>query len=117
MTRETPPDLTAKLEELLSAERQALLAGNTEALVALLPAKERLIADFGEQAAQEELVKMQNRVLRNQVLLDQAMAGLKAAANRLAELRKVREGLQTYDKSGRKTSLGALSARKLERRA
>lgn len=117
MISETETQLAARLEALIAAEREALLAGDTAALTALLPQKEKLIADYGAVASRAGLEAMQAKVLRNQALLDQAMAGLKAAAKRLAELRRAREGLQTYDQTGRKQALGPACKQKLERRA
>jgi hypothetical protein len=45
------------------------------------------------------------------------MQGIKAVANRMAELRKVRKGLDVYNRSGQRTSFATTGSLKLEKRA
>ena len=65
----------------------------------------------------EQLAPVQSKVQRNQALLGGALDGIRAVADRMAEMRRVRQGLETYDRSGQRTSLSAPSRPKVERRA
>ncbi|SLN61793.1 FlgN protein [Falsiruegeria litorea R37] len=119
MKNETASDLIAALDELLDLERTALVDGELERLGTLLPQKEKLIERINQldSVERDALVGVQNKVTRNQSLLNSAMEGIQAVANRMAELRRVRRGLETYDESGRKTQHSTEVSKNLEKRA
>ncbi len=119
MKNETPTELVASLDELLDLERAALIDGELERLGALLPEKEKLIERINklDSIEREALVGVQVKVTRNQSLLNSAMEGIQAVANRMAELRRVRKGLETYDESGRRMKHSTQLSKKLEKRA
>ncbi|OIQ28204.1 MAG: flagellar biosynthesis protein FlgN [Alphaproteobacteria bacterium MedPE-SWcel] len=119
LTDQTPQALIASLDKILDQERAALKEGQLHKLEGLLNQKEALfdklnmISDLEKSA----LDTVNNKVARNQELLGSAMQGIKAVANRMAELRKVRRGLEVYDRSGRKTQFTTTGSLKLEKRA
>lgn len=115
----TAQDLINELDDILEQEREALILGELEKLHDLLLLKDTLITrlndlDDGELGALETV---QEKVSRNQSLLDSAMQGIRSVAARMQELRKVRKGLDVYDKSGKKNSYSTASSLKLEKRA
>lgn len=119
MTEETTTDHLGALNDLLDAERQALLAGDLEALSDMLTQKESLIEAMSAARDHdaEALRKLDGKVRRNQLLLDGALEGIRNVASRVTELRKLRHSLETYDARGHKRSieLGVESA--VEKRA
>ncbi|MEQ6203022.1 flagellar biosynthesis protein FlgN [Sulfitobacter sp. HNIBRBA2951] len=108
-----------ELDALLEQERTCLLEGDLEALGALLPIKEQLIADLLErhELTRDILAPIEDKLQRNQLLLDGALDGIKAVATRLAALRQVRTVLDTYDAQGRKKQVVTPTPPKIEKRA
>lgn len=119
MTHEFPQNLIDNLDDLLDRERQALVKGELEQLGRLLTQKEALITQINtlESLEQAKLADVHEKVTRNQLLLNSAMEGIHAVANRMAELRRVRRGLETYDEKGRKTRFGTQIDSSVEKRA
>jgi hypothetical protein len=119
MTDETPQQLIESLDKLLDEERKALVQGDLEKIGDLMTAKEKLIDEINalDMVAQGSLTDVHEKVTRNQALLGSALEGIRAVANRMADLRRVRAGLETYDRSGRKTNYGLQAATKVEKRA
>ena len=115
----TETDLYDSLDDLLDRERAALIGGNLSAIGGLVAEKEDLMARItAEDApARKRLERLQGKALRNQELLDSALKGIRAVANRFATLRRIRKTLETYDESGKKSALPAVIASKVERRA
>lgn len=107
------------LDELLDRERAALLEGDLEGISRSLREKERLIdALNGLQLTTEgELSTIRRKVQRNQMLLDGALDGIRAVAERLSSLRRIRDTLETYDQTGQKTVLERLRNGRVEKRA
>ncbi|MDK3071612.1 flagellar biosynthesis protein FlgN [Sedimentitalea sp. JM2-8] len=119
MTDETPQQLIDSLDKVLDEERKALVQGDLEKINALMTAKETLIEKINglHTVAHGSLTDVHEKVTRNQALLGSALEGIRAVANRMADLRRVRAGLETYDRSGRKTNYGLQAATKVEKRA
>lgn len=111
--------ILASLDDLLDRERIALLNGDLDAISRGLREKERLIdalnALHGDQ--DENLSAIRNKAQRNQILLESALSGIRAVADRVAALRRVRDTLETYDQSGRKTAISTLRTGQVEKRA
>ncbi len=110
MTLEAQQAIIDELDQLLEKEREALLAGDLEQIGRLMELKEQLIDKINSLDAEAKaaldrsaLSQMQDKMTRNQALLQGAMEGIRAVADRIAGLRRVREGLETYDQAGRKT--------------
>lgn len=92
------------LSNLLDEEREALLQGDLDQLSDLLSSKEALIDEMNA-TPQSDLSAMQmldGKVKRNQLLLDGAMEGIRAVAQRLAHLRQVKGALETYGADGKR---------------
>jgi len=107
------------LDELLDRERAALLDGDLEGISRSLREKERLVdALNGLQPTPEaELAAIRVKIQRNQILLDSALDGIRAVAERLSALRRIRDTLETYDHTGQKTVLDRLRSGQVEKRA
>ncbi|WP_415405022.1 flagellar biosynthesis protein FlgN [Tateyamaria sp. SN3-11] len=119
MTREDLQNTIDSLDDLLDAERAALLKGNLEDVARLLERKEGLIdalnrIEFKERSDFEGL---QAKVERNQALLDSALDGVRSVARRLAAIRRVRQSLDTYDSFGKKRTVDVRSNGSVEKRA
>ncbi|MEJ6396348.1 hypothetical protein [Yoonia sp. 208BN28-4] len=87
---------------LLTAERQAILLGDFEAVLALSVAKENLISQIEtSKLPANDLARHLGRLQDNQTLLAAAMKGIASAQTRLKELTNVRDGLTVYHHNGR----------------
>jgi len=119
MTETTGKDAIAELDDLLDRERKALLVGDLDRLHRLTPEKEALLARMTGVDANDEdgLQSLQSKIGRNQDLIASAAAGIRAVADRIAAIRQVQSGLETYDRTGRKTRHPNAQPRDLERRA
>ena len=119
MTKDPINQTVAEMDDLLERERAALLDGNLDAIPGLLSEKEALFDRLAELDRLERagLKDLQGKVMRNQALLDSAMRGIRAVADRMSVLRRVSQTLETYDASGRRESVPTGRARKVERRA
>lgn len=119
MTNDSAHSLIEQLDGVLEAERHALLAGDLDQISGLLEVKEALIDTLNtiEPAAQPELQKLQDKVTRNQALLDGALQGIRKVAARMAAFRKIRRTLDTYDENGRKQTIQGIVDFKMEKRA
>ncbi|MDG1170846.1 MAG: flagellar biosynthesis protein FlgN [Sulfitobacter sp.] len=109
----------AELHDLLDAERQALLAGDLEALNSLLTPKEALIEAINDlELTDIPQIEMLDRKLRhNQLLLDGALEGIRAVAKRMARLRDVKGALETYGADGKRRDIPLGPESSVERRA
>ncbi|CUH79733.1 flagellar protein FlgN [Tropicibacter naphthalenivorans] len=111
-------DTTRRLEELLKAERQALLSGDFDQIAEIMEEKQKIAEDLDEAGlSSEELSPIRDGMRRNQELFDQALAGLRNVTNRISDLNRVRRSTDTYDAQGRRQTIDAPADRRLERRA
>lgn len=92
-----------EMEALLGAEREALLSGALGQLPALIAAKERLLPGLESAPPADAALaeRLHRRAAANQVLLDAALKGLRAARERIETARAGGPPLSTYDASGR----------------
>ena len=107
------------LDDLLEAERNALLSGDLLTLTEMLPAKEALINALSEEGQTNlpALMELDVKVRRNQLLLDGALEGIRAVAQRMASLRRMRGRLETYGSDGKKRNIDVATDHSVERRA
>ncbi len=107
------------LEDLLDIERNALVQGDLTDLGRLTPEKESLIgAIHGLQVLEsDDLFRVQKKAARNQALLNSAAEGIRAVADRMTELNRVRQEFSTYDASGQRSGFALRLQAKLEKRA
>lgn len=119
MSHDDAQTLIDRLDDLLEQERAALLEGDLEAITTLLETKERLIDALNTltEAERPEMDAVEAKVRRNQALLDGALQGIRQVAARMAALRRVRRGLETYDASGTKTTIEGEAEYSVEKRA
>jgi hypothetical protein len=122
-TTKTSPDpgkpLVSALNDLLDRERKSLLDGDLDAISRNVHEKERLISELNAKGIEQglELSRLSKKLARNQILLDGALEGIRAVAERISRMRRVRSTLETYDKSGRKMTIEATRAAQIEKRA
>jgi flagellar biosynthesis/type III secretory pathway chaperone len=116
--RPTDPDYHA-LHDLLEAERSALLAGNLEKLTEMLSSKEALmdIVNARPQHDLHALKQLDQKVRRNQLLLDGALEGIRSVARRMAALRQSKGALETYGADGQRQIIELDAASSVEKRA
>lgn len=119
MTDESPDILIEAVEKILDRERLALIRGDLDRLHRLLPEKTSLIDRLNDldQIEHSALQHVQDKLQRNQVLLNSAMEGIRAVAERMSALRQIRQGLDIYDPSGRKRRFAADLPHTVEKRA
>lgn len=119
MTTETARHLIEDLAGLLDRERKALIGGDLEQLAEMMSRKAALIARINNlgHVDQADLVAVRDKVARNQTLLNSALDGIRAVAERMAELRRVRRGLETYGRDGRKARFDTATRSRVEKRA
>lgn len=106
------------LSTLLEAEREALLTGDLDKLAGLLSSKETLIEEMNS-TPQSDIMAIQSldqKVKRNQLLLDGAMEGIRAVAKRLAHLRQVKGALETYGADGKRYDIPLAAESSVEHR-
>ncbi len=108
-----------QLDDLLDSERLALLEGDLDRISGLLEQKEYLIDTLNglEPTTRPKLQELQNKVARNQALLDGALQGIRKVASRMAAYRKIRRSLETYDETGHKKIITGSVDHKVEKRA
>ncbi|MFD1195064.1 flagellar biosynthesis protein FlgN [Seohaeicola saemankumensis] len=113
------PPILGELDDLLERERDALLAGDLEGLSRILREKEQVIDRLNQLLPPTflDLDVLKDKALRNQALLDTALEGIRAVADRVSALRRVRDTLETYDQTGRKTTFESMHKGRVEKRA
>lgn len=95
--------LAEQLLAHLDEERQAILVGAYDVLHSLGAAKTLLFAQMDRNPPPRDMLALiGRRAARNMRLMDTAIRGIKDAADRIAQLREVRRGFDTYGADGRK---------------
>ena len=118
MSNDTNPIFDA-LDALLEEERTALMQGDLDRIGDLIARKEALFDLLAEIDPQDapDVSGLRAKTLRNQAMLDAALQGIRAVAERMRSLRRVRDALETYDSQGRRTAIPAPAVRQVEKRA
>ena len=119
MKTETAQSIINRLDDLLEAERDALLQGDLDKIPVMLEEKETLIDALNDNGPETKagLQELQIKVERNQALLDGALQGIRKVAARMAAFRRIRRSLETYDESGQKRTIQGDVERRVEKRA
>jgi hypothetical protein len=114
-----PDDIIVELDKVLDQEKAALLSGNLDELAKLVTKKERLVEalNAADLTVSDPLRQVSDKVSQNKVLLESALDGIRTAARRLAELRRARKTLDTYDRLGRKNRIEEPIETNVEKRA
>ena len=107
------------LDDLLDQERLALLSGDFQKISEIHERKTGLIDDLAQLEIEdrEQLVLLNDKVQRNQAMLNSAVEGIRAVARRLTAVRRIKDSLETYDATGQRTSHDVKTDRSLEKRA
>lgn len=115
--REKP--ILDELNDLLEQERASLLKGDIDDVGRVLDTKEKLLRELTECATSdtEGLDELRVKLTRNQELIESAMKGIEAVAQRFATISKVRKSLETYDRSGQRKMIDISPGGRLEKRA
>ncbi|MDQ2093999.1 flagellar biosynthesis protein FlgN [Rhodalgimonas zhirmunskyi] len=112
--------LISALAKLLDRERKALVAGDFDTLVGQLERKQELfnaLNSFPDNGPNPGLDTLKSEVERNQVLLNHALEGIRSVTSRMSALHHIRNSLDTYDKTGRRTTIEGARNPNLEKRA
>lgn len=112
-------ELITSLDDLLEAERQALISGDLDGLSKMASRKEGLIVALSkvEPSQADALVVLDKKIKRNQELLNNALEGIRKVARRMTAFRRVQETLETYDAQGAKTVIKVKQETSVERLA
>lgn len=116
---DTIDDLIDRLDRMLENERTALVSGDFQEIEARLEEKTALFDELAtvERIEAANLTRVKEKAARNQALLDSAMEGIRMVANRMAEMRRIRENMSTYDSQGRRNRISTPGPGRLEKRA
>lgn len=119
MSEPDTTEITNELDNLLEAERRALLEGDLERTTELLAAKSRLIDSLADVTTEPagRFKGLREKALRNQQLLEGALEGIRSVADRIAALRRMRHAFDTYDDQGCKRTIQGSVVRRVEKRA
>lgn len=91
-----------KIDSLMDAVQTALMTANFESLQSLTPELDAALAELGPSTGRKALTHLQAKAKRNAASALAAGKGVRAAIQRLEEVRKNAEGLVTYDESGKR---------------
>ena len=119
MTPDSVDSLVDSLERILEREHATLLKGNISEMTELTMRKEQLLEKLNKSRLESKnlLVPLQNKIQRNQDLLESALEGIRSVADRIAEMREIRGKINTYDQSGARLSISVALESKIEKRA
>ena len=111
--------LVSELDDILDEERRILLSGNLDMMKELVDRKEKVMDQLADAEASDPqmLSSLNDKLKRNQALLDQALEGIRSVAKRLSALRRVRRSLDTYDARGEKKEIDMGKPVTVEKRA
>ena len=98
---------TGPIEKLLAEERAAILAGSFDDVTRIAERKQALIEGLSTAAPPAaDLRHIASEISRNQTLLAAAIDGIRSVVERLAELRRARDGFDSYGPKGVRTKVG-----------
>lgn len=93
-----------RLMRLLDLERSALIKGDLDTVVGLIPEKEQLVTKF-EETGTPELRALSFKLAQNGRLLEAARSGVGDALTMMQKLKQARSSLSSYDRSGKATEI------------
>jgi hypothetical protein len=102
------------LETMMDAMHQAIISADFAQLQMLAPDLETALVELGPEVGQGAMARLQAKARRNAEAALAAGKGVRAAIQRLEDVRQTAAGLMTYDENGRrpaKTGGGELSRR------
>ena len=93
-----------RLLRLLDLERNALIQGDLDTIVGLIPEKEDLVTQF-EQNEAADLKALSFKLAQNARLLNAARSGVSDAVSTMQKLEQARSSLSSYDRTGKATEI------------
>ena len=93
-----------RLMRLLDLERSALIEGDLDTVIGLIPEKEELVTQF-EGTGAVELKALSFKLTQNGRLLDAARSGVGDALTTMQKLKQARSSLSSYDRTGKATQI------------
>ena len=111
--------LFTRIERLLDQEKEAVLSGDLQQLPHLLTQKEKLFSQIAEKPDLDLalLSRLQQKTEHNQKILDAAMLGIRAASDRMSDIKSNGSGLKTYSPQGVRAQISGVQTRSFEKRA
>ncbi|SFK90859.1 hypothetical protein [Shimia haliotis] len=111
-------NLIEDIDALMDEERAVLKSGELHRLPDLLNRKEALFEKLKahEGATEEELRSLREKSTRNQPLLEAAMSAVRAVGDRMKDLSRVRNSLETYNQKGQRYAVSMTSGGTFEKR-
>ena len=100
---------TARAPVILDVRSDADRAADPRLLPGAIRADDRALADLPPQRDRAVLERLRRKADRNAACALAAGRGVRAALNRLTEIRQAAAGLVTYDENGKRTGHGAVS--------
>ena len=99
----------AMVEALMDSLQRALIRADYTALQQVTAQLEAALADLPPQRDRAVLERLRRKADRNAACALAAGRGVRAALNRLTDIRQAAAGLVTYDENGKRTGHGAVS--------
>ena len=114
-----PSRMSKKLDALLEQEYRALLGGDLKAIEDLGAQKVELLEKVSGLPLDDlsRFSALRLRLIRNQMLAQSAIAGMRNAITRAKDIRDVSSSLRTYRQDGQKTSVAMRSGDSLSKRS
>lgn len=103
-----------QLEGLMDAMHAAILAADFDLLGQLSPELDAVLANLPPQLNETALRRLQRKAERNATSAGAAAKGVRAAIQRLKDVKQISSGLGTYDENGQRAAPSG--ARALSRR-
>lgn len=99
-----------KLTDLLTREREALLAGQLHDLEGIAGEKTKILDELSRAGKlhKEHVHSLRAKAQQNQLLYTAALAGLKSAVDRIQAIRATADGFSVYSPDGQSTTLRSL---------
>lgn len=94
------------VENLMDKMHRAIVAGDFVQMQALTPELEAAVSGLKPDPARRSVARLQAKAKRNTAAALAAGKGVRAAIQRLAEVRENAAGLMTYDENGKRPASG-----------
>ena len=92
-----------QIERLIDAVHVAILAADYDALAQLSPKLEQALADLQHDLEERALQRLHRKAERNATSAGAAAKGVRAAIQRMKDVRQIASGLVTYDENGQRS--------------
>lgn len=91
-----------QIEALMEAMHQALLTADYPALNSLSPQLDAALLDLSQPIEEKALLRIQRLAERNARSAGAAAKGVRAAIQRMKDVRQIASGMVTYDENGQR---------------